>query len=132
MLSCCTPSLNKAWATGLMNIEIPEAYGGLGGSCLDNCLVQEEVARILEDAGRALRHEFDLLGSGPVGLGVDDRHRLVALGLGVGVGEHGDGVYAEVAAGAEHPTGDLGAVGDKDLGDGQSGAPRPERGKIPQ
>src|SRR3569623_2732119 len=36
--------LKKAWETGLMNIEIPEAYGGLGGSCLDNCLVQEEVA----------------------------------------------------------------------------------------
>ena len=34
----------RAWETGLMNIEIPEAYGGLGGSCLDNCLVQEEVA----------------------------------------------------------------------------------------
>jgi acyl-CoA dehydrogenase len=34
----------KAWDTGLMNIEIPEAYGGLGGSCLDNCLVQEEVS----------------------------------------------------------------------------------------
>ncbi len=34
----------KAWDTGLMNIEIPEAYGGLGGTCLDNCLVQEEVA----------------------------------------------------------------------------------------
>jgi acyl-CoA dehydrogenase len=36
--------LEKAWKTGLMNIEIPEAYGGLGGTCLDNCLVQEEVA----------------------------------------------------------------------------------------
>ena len=36
--------LRRAWETGLMNIEIPEAYGGLGGSCLDNCLVQEEVA----------------------------------------------------------------------------------------
>jgi acyl-CoA dehydrogenase len=34
----------KAFETGLLNIEIPEAYGGLGGSCLDNCLVQEEVA----------------------------------------------------------------------------------------
>jgi acyl-CoA dehydrogenase len=34
----------KAWATGLMNVEVPEAYGGLGGSCLDNCLVQEEVS----------------------------------------------------------------------------------------
>jgi acyl-CoA dehydrogenase len=36
--------LERAWKTGLMNIEIPEAYGGLGGSCLDNCLVQEEVS----------------------------------------------------------------------------------------
>jgi acyl-CoA dehydrogenase len=36
--------LKRAWDTGLMNIEIPEAYGGLGGSCVDNCLVQEEVS----------------------------------------------------------------------------------------
>jgi len=36
--------LKRAWDTGLMNIEIPDAYGGLGGSCLDNCLVQEEVS----------------------------------------------------------------------------------------
>jgi len=36
--------LKKAWETGLMNIEIPDTYGGLGGSCVDNCLVQEEVA----------------------------------------------------------------------------------------
>ena len=36
--------LKRAWDTGLMNIEVPEAYGGLGGSCVDNCLVQEEVS----------------------------------------------------------------------------------------
>ena len=36
--------LKRAWQTGLMNVEIPEAYGGLGGSCLDHCLIQEEVA----------------------------------------------------------------------------------------
>src|SRR5688500_8752679 len=36
--------LKKAWDTNLMNVEIPEQYGGLGGSCLDNCLVQEEVS----------------------------------------------------------------------------------------
>jgi acyl-CoA dehydrogenase len=34
----------KAWQTGLMNIEVPEAQGGLGGSCLDHCLIQEEIA----------------------------------------------------------------------------------------
>src|SRR3954453_23212541 len=36
--------MKKAWDTGLMNIEVPAAAGGRGGSCLDNCLVQEEVS----------------------------------------------------------------------------------------
>ena len=27
-----TELLKKAWETGLMNIEIPETYGGLGGA----------------------------------------------------------------------------------------------------
>ena len=36
--------LKRAWDTGLMNMEIPSEYGGLGGSCLDNCLVQEEIS----------------------------------------------------------------------------------------
>jgi acyl-CoA dehydrogenase len=34
----------RAWQTGLVNVEIPEEQGGLGGSCLDHCLVQEEIA----------------------------------------------------------------------------------------
>jgi acyl-CoA dehydrogenase len=37
-------ALKKAWETGLMNIEVPEAYGGLGLSCLDHCLMMEEIA----------------------------------------------------------------------------------------
>ena len=36
--------LKKAWELGLLNAEVPEAYGGLGLSCLDHCLIQEEVA----------------------------------------------------------------------------------------
>jgi acyl-CoA dehydrogenase len=36
--------LKRAWETGLMNAEIPEAYGGLGLGCFDHCLIQEEVA----------------------------------------------------------------------------------------
>jgi acyl-CoA dehydrogenase len=36
--------LVKAWETGLMNSEIPEAYGGVGLGCLDSCLLQEEIA----------------------------------------------------------------------------------------
>ncbi|MBA3540816.1 MAG: acyl-CoA dehydrogenase family protein [Deltaproteobacteria bacterium] len=36
--------LEKAWKLNLMNVEVPTEYGGLGGSCLDNCLVQEEIS----------------------------------------------------------------------------------------
>jgi acyl-CoA dehydrogenase len=35
---------NKAWETGLMNCELPAAQGGLGLSCLDHCLVLEEIS----------------------------------------------------------------------------------------
>jgi acyl-CoA dehydrogenase len=34
----------QAWELGLMNCEVPEAYGGLGLSCLSHVLVQEEIA----------------------------------------------------------------------------------------
>ena len=37
-------SLKQAWETGLMNFEVPEEYGGLGLSCLDHCLILEEIA----------------------------------------------------------------------------------------
>ncbi len=36
--------LKKAWEIGLMNVEVPEEYGGLGLGCLDHCLIQEEIA----------------------------------------------------------------------------------------
>jgi acyl-CoA dehydrogenase len=35
---------DKGWQTGLMNCEIPEAYGGLGLSCLSHCLLLEEIS----------------------------------------------------------------------------------------
>jgi acyl-CoA dehydrogenase len=34
----------KAWETGLMNCELPEAHGGLGLSCLSHCLIMEELS----------------------------------------------------------------------------------------
>src|SRR5256885_12549347 len=34
----------RAWQTGLMNCEIPEAYGGLGLSCLSQGLLVEEIS----------------------------------------------------------------------------------------
>jgi acyl-CoA dehydrogenase len=34
----------EAWNLGLMNVEIPEAYGGLGFGTVDGCLLSEEIA----------------------------------------------------------------------------------------
>lgn len=56
--------MRKAWETGLLNIEVPEAYGGLGGSCLDDCLVQEEVA--YGCAGINTSMAANMLGSMPI------------------------------------------------------------------
>jgi acyl-CoA dehydrogenase len=39
-----TEILKRAWETGLMNAEVPEAYGGLGLSCYEHSLIQEEIA----------------------------------------------------------------------------------------
>ena len=39
-----TPIFQAAWDLGLMNVELPEAYGGLGLHTLDGCLVAEELA----------------------------------------------------------------------------------------
>jgi acyl-CoA dehydrogenase len=36
--------IRKAWDVGLMNSQIPEAYGGAGASSLDGCLIAEELA----------------------------------------------------------------------------------------
>jgi len=36
--------LESAWRLGLMNVELPEAYDGLGASTLTGCLIAEEIA----------------------------------------------------------------------------------------
>src|SRR6476469_4299492 len=39
-----TELMNKAFELGLLNFEIPEAYGGLGLSCLTHALLLEELS----------------------------------------------------------------------------------------
>jgi acyl-CoA dehydrogenase len=64
----------RAWETGLFNIEIPTEYGGLGGSCLDNCLVQEEVS--FGCSGINTSMSANSLGSMPILIaGNDDQKR---------------------------------------------------------
>jgi len=35
-------TFRAAWELGLMNVQVPEAHGGLGSSCLTGCLLAEE------------------------------------------------------------------------------------------
>jgi acyl-CoA dehydrogenase len=36
--------IEKAWALGLMNLQVPERYGGAGIGCLDAALIEEELS----------------------------------------------------------------------------------------
>jgi len=66
--------LKRAWQTGLMNVEVPEEYGGLGGSCLDHVLVQEEVSYGCLGFNTSLA--ANMLGAMPVMLaGTDEQKR---------------------------------------------------------
>ncbi|MEE9385588.1 MAG: acyl-CoA dehydrogenase family protein [Nannocystaceae bacterium] len=49
-----TEVFREAWDVGLMNVEIPEAYGGLGLGTLDGCLMSEEIAYGCAGVGTSL------------------------------------------------------------------------------
>src|ERR1700676_4961714 len=36
--------IDKAWEVGLMNLQVPESYGGPGLRCLDGALIEEELS----------------------------------------------------------------------------------------
>jgi len=46
--------LNKAWEIGLMNVHIPEKFGGLGLNALDGCMTAEEIAYACTGIGTAI------------------------------------------------------------------------------
>ena len=46
--------LKKAWEIGLMNVHIPEKFGGLGLSALDGCITAEEIAYACTGIGTAI------------------------------------------------------------------------------
>ena len=68
----------KAWQTGLMNCEVPEAYGGLGLSCLSHCLVLEELSYGCMGINTTLAG--NMLGSMPLVLAGSDEQRTNFLG----------------------------------------------------
>jgi acyl-CoA dehydrogenase len=68
----------KGWETGLMNCEIPEAYGGLGLSCLSHCLVLEEMSYGCLGINTTLA--ANMLGAMPVILAGTEEQKKSAFG----------------------------------------------------
>lgn len=69
---------NKAWELGLVNCHIPEAYGGLGLHCLDNVLIQEELAYACTGMMTAI--EANSLAQMPLILAASDEQKKKYLG----------------------------------------------------
>ena len=59
--------------TGLFGVSIPEAYGGLGGGALENCIVVEELSRGC--LGVSVSYAASLLGSHPILLGGSEEQK---------------------------------------------------------
>ncbi len=68
----------KAWQTGLVNCEVPEAYGGLGLSCLSHCLVMEELSYGCMGINTTIAG--NMLGSMPIVLAGSEEQRKTYLG----------------------------------------------------
>ncbi len=70
--------LEKAWETGLLNVEIPEEYGGVGLGCFENCLLQEEIAYGCTGVNTSLT--ANLLGAMPLLIAGTDEQKKKYLG----------------------------------------------------
>ena len=62
--------LKKAWEVGLMNHQIPEAYGGLGLGCIEGALISEETGAGCTGISTAM--EANMLAAAPVIVGGND------------------------------------------------------------
>ena len=68
----------KAWETGLMNCEIPEAVGGLGLTCLAHCLILEEISYGCTGVNTTLA--ANMLGTMPIIIAGTDAQKKEYLG----------------------------------------------------
>jgi acyl-CoA dehydrogenase len=73
-----TDICRRGWETGLMNCEIPEAYGGLGLSCLAHCLVLEEISYGCTGVNTTMAG--NMLGSMPLVLAGTDEQKKAYFG----------------------------------------------------
>jgi acyl-CoA dehydrogenase len=70
--------IDKAWELGLMNVHLPEAYGGPGLSYLDGCIIEEEIAWGCSGIGTSL--SCNGLATAPVALAASDELKKEYLG----------------------------------------------------
>ncbi|MEO6950391.1 MAG: acyl-CoA dehydrogenase family protein [Polyangia bacterium] len=84
----------KAFATGLMNAEVPEAYGGLGLSCLTHSLVSEELAYGCLGINTTLA--ANMLGAMPLIIAGSEAQKQKYLGA-LTTGKDGGPMYAAYA-----------------------------------
>ncbi len=70
--------IEKAWELGLMNSHLPEEYGGPGLSCLDGCIIEEEIAWGCSGIGTSL--SCNGLATAPVSLGASEELKREYLG----------------------------------------------------
>jgi len=73
-----TDICKKAFETGLMNCEIPEAFGGIGLGCLSHCLVLEEISYGCTGVNTTLA--ANMLGTMPIIIAGTDAQRKEYLG----------------------------------------------------
>jgi len=59
--------------TGLFGVSISEEYGGMGGGCLENCIVVEELSRAC--LGVSVSYAASLLGAYPIILGGSEEQK---------------------------------------------------------
>jgi acyl-CoA dehydrogenase len=86
-----TELMNKAYELGLLNFEIPEAYGGLGLSCLTHSLILEEISWACAGVNTTLA--ANMLGAMPLLIAGNEEQKQKWLGTLI-AGDGGKPVFA--------------------------------------
>jgi len=98
----------KAFELGLLNAEVPEAYGGLGLSCLTHCLIQEEIAWGCAAVNTTV--SANMLGAVPLLIAGTDEQKQKYLGWLVRGDGKGGPVYAAYACSEPDAGSDVAAM----------------------
>ena len=73
-----TEVIKKAWELGLMNIQVPEEYGGAGLGVLDDCLIAEEFGVGCTGIGTSMMS--NMLAEGPLLVAANEEQKKKYLG----------------------------------------------------